>query len=353
MKRIITLILGCSLFLSSFTACKESEREDNDLKGNITSEKQTLIDLGDEIRAYIPVNRAFFTVGGDDYSPDGNAYNDVINDTEFSAEVKLQMTNTLYFDGMDFTQFKRLDFNEENITNYAGNYNVGNDGKVNLKYIRYHSYNDDNEELYFDLETEQTNMNYGRKLVTIVDGMLEANDNGSFFDLPFPRFSWNDKYPYIYGCFYNQIKESGDNWVYLWINEDLNTELYSIDNYLVAEQKGYSFTGTVSQDEFTLKYDVSDFNENRPQIQMDFRSDNTWVSDLKSSYSGNDGHSGKWEMFDEHCLIIFPPEDDEYYSPKDITVFYLDFENKNIYVPFYIRCDDMIKIAEEYENIKN
>lgn len=329
--------------------------------GNIISEKQTLKDLDDEIQAYIPVNRAFFTVAGvseTDYYPDGNAYKAVINNTEFSIEEKLWKSDTLYFDEMSFTQFlphKVLNSaGAKNAIYYAGNYNVGNDGKVNLKYIRYHSYNDDNEELYFDLESEQTNMNYGRKLGTIVDGMLEANDNGSFFDLPFPRFSGNDIVRYIYPFFYNRIEESGDNWVNFQINYyDLNTELYSIDNYLVAEQKGYCFTGTVSKDEFTLKYDVSDFNTNFPQVQMDFRSDNTWVSDLETSYSGNDGLSGKWEMFDEHCLIVFPPEDDKYYSPKDITVFYLDFENKNIYVPFYIRCDDMIKIAEEYENIKN
>ncbi len=148
------------------------------------------------------------------------------------------------------------------------------------------------------------------------------------------------------------VKEEGDNWENKFIpNEELETELYSKGDFMVAKQKGYSFEGNVSKEEFALKYDDSDIdpdNSESRKMTMKFNPDNTWESDFCDLE-----YSGEWKLMYDNLLVIYPPEFDNRYIETNITLLYLDFENEEIYVPTHIRCDDMVEFAREYKENDN
>lgn len=348
MKRRITAITIFALLLSLFTACGSEDKESN----RTDSSNET---------AYISVNMEFFTQNNK-FIPEGKAYTDVIDyaesekweNTSEIAEFILFCEKVIYFEGNDFMQFS-LNSNG-NRKYYSGEYNIESDGKVILKYNYYSNkfYNFDNDtydESYIDLESGQTNIEDDRVTQSIVKEINNANDYDYVLGAS-GLINLNDKEPYMSSPHWFAVNQEGDNWEHRFRpHEELETELYSKGDFMVAKQRGYSFDGDVSKKEFTLKYDDSDIdpdNSESRKMTMKFNSDNTWESDYHDL-----GYSGTWEIIYDNLLVIYPTEDEKNIYENNITLLYLDFENEEIYVPTHICCDDMIEFAEEYkENIQ-
>lgn len=356
MKRKITAITICIILLSLFTACGSEDKESNRVDSNetttldITNSDDNISDFNET--AYIPVRMEFLTLNNK-LIPEGKAYIDAINHAESEewentskiAEFILFAEKVIYFDGNEFMQFSVGNMPDDR-KYYSGEYNIESDGKVDLTY-NFYCEKDENEELYIDLKNEQGNMENNRKSWSIVEEINNANDYGYVLHAS-GLINQNDKYPYMSYPHWLAVNQEGDNWENRFIPiEELETELYSKGDFMVAKQKGYSFEVNVSKKEFTLKYDDSNIDPDNSELRkmtMKFNSDNTWESDYHDLE-----YSGAWKLMYDNLLVIYPPENNKKYSENNITLLYLDFENEEIYVPTHIRCDDIVEFAEKYK----
>ena len=303
--------------------------------------------------AYIKIWNEFRTLNGE-FIPEGKAFKKSIKDDNYDILSKLSSLRTIYFNNGKFTQFSST--NQDKFS-FSGDFLVNQDGKIKFEYQRYdekyiHSDTGEEKEIFLDIKNENTNLEEGgRKFYTLLTRMKDANNYGYILKVS-DCFNPNDKFPYISTPHYYNVSAESENWKDKFRpSKELNLELYSKGNLLVAKQKGYSFDGDIDKKEFTLKYDDSDIVEtdrsNLWQMTIKFNSDNTWKNDL------NSGYSGTWQIMYDNLLVIYPPKNEKGLNDSSISMLYLDFDNREIYVPIFIKCDDMIEIAEEYENIKN
>ena len=178
----------------------------------------------------------FFAYNGK-FVPEGKAYADLIYDAEYenTAEFKLFATQTIYFDGTDFTQFSVGNTADDRLY-YSGEYDVGNDDKLDLTYNYYCKKRGD-EELYIDLKNKQGNIENNRASQSIVNKLNDANHYDYVLHTS-ALMNINDKNPYMLSPYYQSVQEEGGNWNKRFNStQDLNSELYATGSFLVAKQK--------------------------------------------------------------------------------------------------------------------
>ena len=341
-KVIISLLLAVFTFIA-FTGCSSSEG------GKKGSKAETSSGV-----AYIPIRNEFFDSMGH-FFPDGKAYSDLLNDADYenTAEFKLAMLNTLFLDGDDFFQWGiAANFDERKY--YSGTFSMGTMNILDLEYQYYKSYGNDYKEYILDLKNEKANFENVRMLEVISTQLTEANDNNCVLD---SNIVCDDTDKSMYMChpyLYNYASESEHKFDRMRPgNSRFPLQLYSKGDFLVVKQKGYSFDGDVSKKKFTIKFDDSEYaGEKACSSKMTFNKDNTWQSEIDKDWyiSGK----GKWTLMNDNLLVIYPPEGEEKNNiiESQISVMYLDFEDEEIYFPAYIRCDDLIKFADEFQENK-
>lgn len=340
MKINIKAILLASLMIVGLTGCSGSDSKD----GTCSSNNQT---------AYINIWNEFRTAYNLKYVPEGKAYKEFIHDEEFDylpEYNKLCMLSTLYLNDGNFTQFYDNKLIEK--CYYSGDYKFENNGELSLDYqynFRHNTNEEDDSGTYYDLKTGDTNMEED-PLIGIQKTLEQANEYG--YVLKNPKLFGGGRGisiymypPYYYNAFTESYVKNYDN-----SSEDLRIKLYAKEDFLVTEQKGYSFYGDVDNKEFSLKFDNADIPERDEkdidrEMMINFNSDNTWDCDL-------DGSTGRWKLFYDNLLVIYSPQMADENDDMDFdfsSLLYLDFKNEEIYIPVYIRCDDMIDVAEEYK----
>lgn len=336
MKKKICLYCAVASILCNLTGCTLKDKISNQIENAIE-----VIYGGRDNVAYISIWNEFFEPVSMEYNSDGKAYSNYVNrnvwvdDAFWDGRLKLTFTNTIYINSGTFTQFFNDDYKR---SSYSGTYKV-KDNELLLDYQYYNFYiGGIDEEYYLDMKNKKTNMAEGSRIYTyLVDNMNVANDYDYALEVGV-LFNRLDKLVYMSSPHYFNCRVETGNWNRKFNSiDDMPLRLYLKDDFLVTEQKGYAFDGNISNKEFTLKYDDTDLDiDNSCQFKMTFNSDNTWENDY------NSGYNGTWKLIYDNLLVIYPPEDDSYYNDFNISLLYLDFDKEEIYVPAYIRCDDMI-----------
>lgn len=327
MKKIKALFLAAVMAVA-VTGCSGSGKGSDDKKGNDLSTGET---------AYISIGRELISLNGEFFS-EGKAYKESFADSELDEESKLTGMNVFYFDNGEFTQF----YYKVSSGYYSGKYDVKEDDELSLQYRSMYIESDTSGYLV-DIENEKAAEEAGVSGITIksVKKQLESA-NKSGYALTVPLF-YNDQF----NSFAPPMVKQED---YLTIGQAQSSTsgatvtLYSKGDYLVAKQYGYTFDGKADKKEFTLKYDASDCYEPPQYPKWDehtvkFNSDNTWESDLTSA-------SGKWELLYDNLLVVYSSHEED---DRRVMLFYLDFDEEEIYIPAYIKCDDALKCAKNFD----
>lgn len=296
-------------------------------------------------RAYIDIWKEFRTLDNE-YVAEGNAAQISLNDDSYDDFSKLCLMKSIYFD--EDGTFKQYSYQNQDKFCYSGDFQINQSGEVSLDYQRYdEKYIDLNtgeeKEIFLDIKNENTNLEEGGRIfITLLEDMKSANDKKFALEISY-LFSQIDKHsfmpiPHIYD---NSLESN--NWNMKCIGSDLSTKLYIKGDFFVIEQKGYSFDGDINEKEFNLKYDDTEFADDNYTgfiATVKFHKDGSWESDYQSGYSGT------WELYHDNLLVIHPPTNTEVDYHNCSNLLYLNFDNKEIFVPAFIRCDEIINAVK-------
>ncbi|MCD7810431.1 MAG: hypothetical protein LUG91_01060 [Ruminococcus sp.] len=383
-KKILALLMVVTAFSTVFTGCSDEEKEekksasdssaeesyeseddsssDNDSSGSIfnNSSNESEDTLAEQLlnseSAYVGVWYGKFFLGTS-YYPNGNAYESWQDEDEYwTDDVDLEFFNEislLYFNNGEFEQYTPED-RTETIYNYKGNYDIGENDQLILEYQQYEMTKDD-ETIYYNLndityEYDESTDTYtfdnvdSRVDRIYYEKMLKANAN-KFLYVSTPLFHYSYGYSNYFGCCYyynfgiSSYSRCGDD-------STSFASCYLLDNYIVTQQYGFSFKGDVSRSSFTLENDVDlyDGDNTQPHLIIYFYDDGTWYS--INADTGEDYTNGVWELYDDNILNIYRKG----YENYDRYFLYLDFENEEIYVPAFCRCDEFIEVKEKFES---
>lgn len=371
--RKITIITIVTLFLSSFTACGNKDK-DKEMKGT----------------AFIPVNQLFSYTSFGEVNYDGNDYESCINhQTDLSKDYswdkqKLNYRIAREFDifwmyNGDFTYMTSdvLDINDDGKEDdvidliYGGKYNLNDNGKIDLIYNKY-GWRDSYESILpeyvcygLDDEVESQGKHDLQKQ------MNNANDcngfiNGQFFtylngidSIPF-NFSQYNITPPIAGIPISIYDE--DEIVFKDNKRETNAtvdDVYLLGDYIVAEQQGLMFKSIKSHEEFSLEFKMPenaiyysseqvsddrvtshiDNNVTKWNGTLDFKTENVF----EAVYSDRTVN-GKWYLFDDHIVIIDTTNNK---NIQNMAILYIDFDNQEVYIPGYAKCNTMLKYLNE------
>lgn len=108
------IVMSVIMLILSFTGCGSKNK--NELSA-----------------VYIPVRYVCMSPHGD-FSQNGKAYEEIINDEELDAEDKLWLLNLLCFSNNKIEQFDSYRMNKKY---YSGEYKITNDDKLDLIYDYY------------------------------------------------------------------------------------------------------------------------------------------------------------------------------------------------------------------------
>lgn len=370
MKRKITAIIIVTVFLSLFTGCGNKDKA---IKGT----------------AYIPVNQLFSYTSCGEVNYNGNDYESCINhETDLSEEYnwdnqKLNYRIAREFDifwinNGDFTYmtYDVLDINDDGEDDvidliYGGEYNLNDNGKIDLIYKKF-GWRDSFESILPDyicyglddeIETRVEN--------NLQKHMKNANDcngfiNGLFFtylnginSITF-NFSQYNITPPIAGIPISIYDE--DEIVFKDNKKETDAivdDVYLLGDYIVAEQQGLSFESIKSNEEFSLEFEMP---ENATYYSSEQVSDDMATSYIDNNVTKWNGTlnfkpgnifeavysdrtvNGKWYLFDDHIVIIDTTNNK---NIQDMAILYIDFDNQEVYIPGYAKCNTMLKYLNE------
>lgn len=391
MKKIIAIIIF-ALILSLFTACGNNEKESKRIDSNEKNTQFTSIENNETTTlentnsdenisnfngtAYINVYDNFVTIRNEELVSEGdaqlNSRSKGLND-EYWLKLVLTEQDTLYLDkNGDFIQFD----NDHDVKYCSGNYRILDNNEIDFKY----------EKCYF----------YGDKVDDFITHIIEENvlDNDYKYDFNhgpreayMHRLSNANEYNYmtvaLSSCcgWFNELPSLGyqdyydnlDICTFSFLGSHDNAVKPQIrDNYIIAEQKGYSFGEIFNLDEFTLQYSNFDVINNnktdyihRPgqkiddlildNIEFKFNKNKTWSITNNSDNNYDGKTTGTWELIDGHILAIIC--DDCYYQGgyncDAINFLYLDFENNEIYIPLFVESPSMLPLIDRFKNSSN
>lgn len=326
--------------------------------------------------AYINVYDNFVTIRDEELVSEGDAYlnsqSKSVSD-EYGLKLVLTHQDTLYLDkNGDFIQFN----NDNDVKYCCGNYRILDNNEIDFKYEKCYLYGDKIDDFTTHIIEENVLDNdykydfnngpreaYMHRLSNANEynymAVALSNCCGWFNELPSPGYQ--DYYDNLDICKFSFLG-SHDNAVKPKIR----------DNYIIAEQKGYSFGEIFNLDEFTLQYSNFDVINNnktdyihRPgqkiddlildNIEFKFNKNKTWSITNNSDYDYYGKTTGNWELIDEHILAIIC--DDYYYqgsyNSDAINFLYLDFENNEIYIPLFVESPSMLPLMDRFKNSSN
>lgn len=374
MKRRIMAITIFALLLSLFTAC---ENNDKAIKGT----------------AYIPVNQLFSYTSCGEVNYNGNDYESCIShETDLSKEYSWDKQKLNYRIAREFDIFwinngdfayitsDVLDINdngkEDDVIDlmYSGKYNLNDDGKLDLMYKKF-GWRDSYESILpeyvcYGLEDEiesqgENNLQMQMKNANDCKGLI----NGQFFTYIIGintvehLTSSHGIIPPIAGvpiCIYDE------NWIVLKDNEQhtnaIVDNVYLLGDYIVAEQQGLSFESIKNHEEFSLKFEMPEnatYYSSSESISSSGIIINNLYEDTVTKWNGTldfkPGNvfeavysdrtvNGKWYLFDDHIVIIDTTNNK---NIEGMAILYIDFDNQEVYIPGYAKCNTMLKYLNE------
>lgn len=354
MKKVILFVIGC-LFLFSGCAATDfiSDKIENgrdalvdDLIAGKTTEEREEVYTMEEIEegiAYIPVQYLFYHWYENkcDFL-NGKAYKILINNKEINNNSKKYMLNLLYLNQNEFSQYVP---NSNYSITYSGTYEIKNSSLI-FNYIYYKQDDDINSIWNVNIYDEYTDRTRRR----IQSVMIDANEMKYMLEANIRHIFCGDKFSYLpWDYFLNSKNEWKNNYL-----SDSDSKVYIKENYIVAEQRGYSFQSINSKDEFTLQFDDTGLAEHCEPLtgepisdpwtaSITFNKDNTWKITEKSPFAPITWKDsmGNWKLFDNHILLLCPSEKMGY-SEHEYCIFYLDFYEEKVYIPCYVKCDDLL-----------
>lgn len=287
---------------------------------------------------YIPVRYEFVSPSGK-LSQDGKAYEEIINDEEFDEETKLWYLNSLCFSDDKIEQFDSYRMSKKH---YSGEYKITKDDMLDLTYDYYGALSKDGEILYCDLKNDKSNLENSRQKSAIEADIKSASEY-DYVKNTIYGWNYNDKsswlpFPYITSAEHGDIDA---------VIKGFQANLYHKGDFLVSEQKGYSFDGNISKKQFTLKYDANEIGQPERDYlncEINFNSDNTWECVYEDR---NSSEFGTWEIIHDNLLVIYPSDEEMIQSL--FSMLYLDFKDEKVYLPAYMRCDEMNEIYIKYK----
>ena len=115
------------------------------------------------------------------------------------------------------------------------------------------------------------------------------------------------------------------------------------DGYLVTEQTGYSLKGADPAEDFALSCDGGGLEKETAQTEMLFSRDGTWTADGRSG--------GFWEIAeDAHLLAVYSGLETQDAEGLGVTLFYLDFQTGEVYIPLYLQYDKLLNEFHQQES---
>lgn len=348
MKKVFVLLIVVASYGVVITGCSDSTLETS------KQDSHSNQDVLETECAFIDVNRMFVSLAGDYYA-DGKAYEADLSRDVRKPYLLCDERSFILKDGK-FEQFCVP--HGENCWYYAGSYDVSDDGQLILNYQRYYDIYpweklevlrfdiNDNMTAEYDGATDTFTCEYNSELTHVerawCDKFFDANIHQYTLGLG-GLFGGSEKSPYIDAPYFLIGHPKSQEYKPCSVI-DPKIPVYVKEDYLVAEQTGYSFTGDISSREFTLEYDVTSISKPNRQSVISFQKDNTWVRTV----GGESICSGAWELYDDNLLIIYPPNGEQYIE-KMLCMLYLDFEEEEVYVPAYFRCDEVISIRNKMD----
>ncbi len=286
------------------------------------------------------------------YDSSEKAYVDVLN-SNYSACEKLIRLNAIYFNSNEFTQYGT--YNQIEV--YTGKYCVENNfiipqynfsfidnlnnpkNKFDKFSINYSGNNSDewydNTAKYYKEKMETANLNQFVLNNSLFIGYVGNDKEHNSHSLP--------RVPSILG------EENNNKYCKL----RYNTKMMIKGRYLVAIQEGYSIS-ELNDNGFTISFDNSDLESKNGRIvqgNIVFNDDNTWES-IATSQGDETSSYGEWKMLDDNLLVIYSPLNCDVcaeYGNRAYLMLYIDFDNKEVYIPAYVQCDDALDVAREYQ----
>lgn len=357
MKRKIVLECIIAFIICSLTGCtlkEEFSSKISDIKENID------IESNEDEKAYIPVKYLFEKPFSSECDfTNRKKYYDIIKDEKYSLENKLYILNTLYLNNYDFFYYIPIK-NQFNYT-YLGNYKISSNGKFifNYKELNYNDLN--NKKIKINVyDTYENRFDENKQ-----DIMISANKNESMIGANVEHIFSPDKSSYIpIDYWYNTVDSKWTHNINSIPTPNEATQVFLKGNYIISEQKGYSFEQINSKNEFVLYFDDTGLREHFNPLtgeptsdawtaSITFNNDNTWeVTESSAIISSEIKYSkGNWELFDNHILLIHPSKEmKREYRENEYCMFYLDFNEEKIYIPCYVRCDDILDIIHKLES---
>lgn len=314
-------------------------------------ESTDLVDFHTTDGLYIGINNVFITGV---YTDEINSYGfDIYNyDNLLLYDNKFyQMYNNQYISGETYSGKYEVDENNQLILSYKNamrsSFNIGN-GTHYLSYDIFYEIKD-----YFDLKDNI----YNNSKITYDEYLKDANDNKYIFDTKVSMFNLYDEIKYMPSpyCYHIDKKQNNTGWKEVSDNKIYNIKGYFKDGYdkdefIVAEQKGYTIDNMNNSNDFVLKYDNSKLSANKCNVVITFKNGYYETSSTCKEY---DGYKGKYEFFSRNLIKIHAPEN--YKNNEQVYNFlYLDFEKKQVYLPLYYKyLSNESEIKSTYEELED
>lgn len=285
-------------------------------------------ELGDG--GYIkPYNMFVSTEDGEyKYHEKGDAYESIL-DSDMTDDEKLQRLVPMILDGDEFRMY--TPGGAPGTVDYTfGSWNE-NDDKLELTYTGYSIQGQDGIQntVYADADKNEELDLHQRRINNCMSEMEAADEDDTLIGY---TGVYNDikafiRYPYI---------KCGDHWK----KPATATECSCLINgdYILAEQRGLAFKGDVLKNEFTIVYDSmlaepDEYDESTIEQEIVFSADNTYDTGFKK---------GEWRLYGDNLLIMYPPEDSKGFA----EFLYIDRDSKEIYMPLYVKCSGVEKLAK-------
>ncbi len=340
-----TLAAACLLGLCSCDGTDFASVSKSGKKSEKKSENAEAFNTdADTEAAYISVFARLFGIKGDS----------LYEDREAACREQLKDWSDAPFDVTTAACFQTLYLNNEKFDYYylestsypryvmSGTVSKDQEGALAFSYQEIRSYRSEDATLekiiHYPEETEQE---YSRVNLMMYDRLKTGSETQTLYVVNAFNCA-QDKHAYLRNA-------------YLWDAQDQKFHMSSINrsflsvlskgDYLVAPQKGYTLSTETAGESFSLHFSDAELYENEENISytITFDGDNTWVSDYR------DGYSGKWELLDENLLYLYPPEnvEDYTYTPKDASIFYLDFAEDTVYTPLFVKSETMLPVVQQ------